>query len=168
MSWCWFAAVHATPGDAVAAAAAHGHGGSVVLAAWAAGRKPVPHAARIDARIIDPAGEPCWASLLDICDRRAPLFDDPAVSGVLRAVLAAPPVDGLSTLTRNSTQLAGSVTVLRGPDAARRLREDPFRRLAPGRILQVAAGPFGATSPPPGPGIQRYDGQPWPAAGFSY
>lgn len=168
MSWCWFAAVHAKPAAALAAAiAGDDDGEATVLAAWAAGRKPVPHAARIDAHVIDPDGDCCWVSLLDIAVGLAPLFDDPAVSGALRAVLSGPPVDAVSTLTRNSTHFAGSVTVLRGPDAARRLRDDPFRRLVPGQILRVPAGLFGSVPPPPGPVIQRYAGHPWPAAGFT-
>lgn len=134
------------------------------LIAWPAGRKPTPDAVRADARVVDPEGEPGWVSLIVVPAARAPLFDDPGVSAALRAVLAGPPADAVTTFVRDATRFAGAVTVRRrDPD---RLRDDPFARLARPVVARVAGGLFGRTPPPAGPVIQRYAGQPWPAAGF--
>jgi hypothetical protein len=118
----------------------------------------------MDARLVDPGGDPAWVSLVLIARDRAPLFDDPSVSGALRAVLAGPPPDGVSTFVRDSSHFAGAVTVVRS--SAERLRDDPFARVAPAARLRVEGGLFGRTPPVPGPVIQRYAGKPWPAAGF--
>jgi len=134
------------------------------LAAWPAGRKPVRQAVRVDAAGLDPEGEPGWVSLVLVPAGRAPLFDDPAVSGALRAVLAGPPPEVVTTFVRDSTHFAGAVTIRRGDPAA--LRDDPFARLGPQLVARVGGGLFGRTPPPAGPVIQRYAGQPWPAAGF--
>jgi hypothetical protein len=37
-----------------------------------------------------------------------------------------------------------------------RLRDDPFARIFPARVLTVGAGLFGAVAPPAGPTIERY------------
>jgi hypothetical protein len=173
MSWCWFAVVeqHDEEGlGAATSALASAHattaaGHTMTLAAWAAGRKPVPHAIRMDARVVDPAGESAWASLVLIPPGREPLFDDPAVSGALRHVLDGPPRDAVSTFVRDSSHFVGAVTVERHDP--RRLRDDPFARLHPAKVLHVGGGLFGQVPPPPGPVTQRYAGQPWPAAGFA-
>ena len=52
------------------------------------------------------------------------------------------------------------------PERTGPLRDDPFGRLHPARILRAGPGLFAATATPPGPAIQRYAGKPWPAAGF--
>ena len=166
MSWCWFArlpepvdgalaCVTVTNSDGVAAGA---------VAAWPAGRKPVADAVRMDARLVDPAGDPAWISLVLLPRGRSPLFDDPAVSGALRAVLAGPPADAVSTLVRDSSHFAGAVTVRRDNPAW--LRDDPFSRLGPSEMLIAARGLFGRLAATPGPVVQRYSGKPWPAAGF--
>ena len=166
MTWCWIARL---PGDS-ADAPACGHltdtAGAVagVLAAWPAGRKPVARAVRADARMIDPDGAGGWLSIVLIDRDRAPLFDDPAVSGALRAVLAGSPPDAVSTFVRDSSHFAGAVTVRRRDPPA--LSADPFARIAPATVFRVGPGLFGRTRPVPGPVIQRYGGQPWPAAGF--
>lgn len=167
-SWCWFARLEgpAAATGALAQAALTGRDGAPagVLAAWRAGRKPVPQAVRIDARVIDPAGAPADVSLVLLARDRSPLFDDPAVSGALRAVLAGQAPDAVSTLVRDSSHFAGSVTVRRAQSG--RLRDDPFARIGHAEALHVGAGLFGRTPPVPGPVIQRYSGKPWPAAGF--
>jgi hypothetical protein len=164
--WCWFARALEQPPDAVAAAPATDERGAAAgwLAAWPAGRKPVRDAVRMDARLVDHAGEPAWVSLV-LPDRElVPIFDDSAVSGALRAVLAGPPADAVSTFVRDAVHFAGAVTIRRTDHAA--LRDDPFARLAPATVLHVGAGLFGRVPPPPGPGTQRYSGLPWPLAGF--
>jgi hypothetical protein len=118
----------------------------------------------MDGRIVDPGGGPAWVSLVLLERGREPLFDDPAVSGALRAALSGPPADGVSTFVRDSTHFSGGVTVRRTGTTA--LRDDPLARLGPQQILRVDHGVFGLAAPPAGPVTQRYSGQPWPLAGF--
>ncbi len=165
MSWCWFARVDSPPPDALASAPVSADGQVVGhLAAWAEGRKPVRDAVRIDARVIDPDGEAAVVSLVLLPRGRSPLYDDPAVSGALRAVLAGPPPDAVSTFVRDATHFAGAVTVRRRSRAL--LPDDPFARLGRAEILEVGAGLFGIVAPVPGPVTQRYAGEPWPAGHF--
>lgn len=165
MSWAWFARLPTRPAGASAAAAVSRDGERVgFLAAWPAGRKPVADAVRMHARLVDPAGAAASVSLVLLARDRSPLFDDPAVSGALRAVLAGPPPEGVSTFVRDSSHFAGAVTVRRRGRAW--LRDDPFGRVGPAEVLEVEAGLFGTVAPVPGPVIQRYAGEPWPAGGF--
>lgn len=166
MTWCWLARLPDHVDGALATARLSDATGlpAGVLAAWPAGRKPVAHAVRADARVIDPDGATGWLSIVLIDRDRAPLFDDPAISGALRLVLSGPPPDAVSTFVRDSSHFAGSVTVRRADPAA--LSEDPFARIGPATVLRVGRGLFGRVPPVPGPVIQRYAGQPWPAAGF--
>jgi hypothetical protein len=168
MSWCWLAwLAHPVEGTLAHAAVTdlQGHPAGV-MAAWPSGRKPVPDAVRMDDRLVDPAGDPAWLSMVLLPRHRSPLFDDPAVSGALRSVLAGPPPDAVSTLVRDSSHFAGAVTLRRL--GAELLRDDPFARLGPAVLLRVTGGLFGHVAPPPGPVIQRYSGKPWPAAGFGF
>jgi hypothetical protein len=173
MSWCWFAVRE--EGDdgeraeaewaSASARAADLHGSPAgLLAAWPAGRKPVRHAVRMDSHVVDPAGEAAWVSLVLVPAGREPLFDDAAVSGALRRVLAGPPADAVTTFVRDSSHFAGALTVRRNDPAP--LGDDPFARLHTARVLRVEGGLLGQVAPPPGPVTQRYAGQPWPAAGF--
>ncbi|HYO19152.1 MAG TPA: hypothetical protein VES02_10875 [Dermatophilaceae bacterium] len=173
MTWCWFAvldesdeAALSTAERANATASAIGRDGSstCLLAAWPAGRKPVRHAVRMDARVVDTEGEAVWVSLVLIPAGREPLFDDPAVSGALRQVLTGPPSAAVTTFVRDSSHFAGALTVQRNDPAL--LRDDPFARLHPARVLRVESGLLGHVLPPSGPVTQRYAGQPWPAGGF--
>ncbi|MEP6761440.1 MAG: hypothetical protein ABJA93_08755 [Sporichthyaceae bacterium] len=168
MSWCWLALVEEiTDGEVLAQAAVTAAGGARagVLAAWPAGRKPRAEAVRADARVVDPSGGPATVSLVLLPRDRSPIFDDPAVSGALRAVLAAPPPDAVTTLVRDASHFAGALTVRR--DRLHLLRDDPFARIGRARLLHVASGLLAVRPPVPGPVIQRYSGQPWPAAGFN-
>lgn len=165
--WVWFARLDAAPTDAWVSAPARDRATGAqagYLAAWPAGRKPVASAVRADSRLFAPDGGPAAISLVLLPRGRAPLHDDPAVSGALRAVLAGPSADGVCTLVRDATHWVGSLTVRRAdPD---RLRDDPFARLGPAARLDIDAGVFGVQPVPPGPVTQRYAGKPWPAAGF--
>ena len=108
-----------------------------------------------------------WVSLVEVAADRAPLFDDPAVSGALRAVLSGRRLDSVTTLVRDSSPFAGSLSVSRADRTELGvLRDDPFARIRPARLLRVESGLLGTVPPPPGPVTQRYAGQPWPAAGF--
>ena len=166
MSWCWIARLQTGVDGALARAQLTDGAGNPagILSAWPAGRKPVAQAVRADARVIDPQGAAGWLSIVQIDRHRAPLFDDPAVSGALRAVLAGRPPDAVSTLVVDSSHFAGAVTVRRRDPPV--LEADPFARIAPAVVLHVGPGLFGLVPPVPGPVIQRYAGQPWPAAGF--
>jgi hypothetical protein len=164
--WVWFARLDTAPTDAWVSAPVRDPGGRDVgyVAAWSAGRKPLATAVRADARLFSPDGAAAAVSLVLLPRGRAPLHDDPAVSGALRDVLAGPRADGVCTLVRDATHWVGSLTVRRHDTA--RLRDDPFTRLGPAERLEVPAGVFGVAPTPPGPGIQRYAGKPWPASGF--
>jgi hypothetical protein len=76
-------------------------------------------------------------------------------------VLTGPPVLAMSTLTSDSSTIAGAFTAVSGePDGA--LLDDPFARLFPARLLRVEGGFVGHMPAPAGPAIQRYGGSPWP------
>jgi hypothetical protein len=170
VSWCWFdhlpAEVPDLDGALASASVSNLHDRPVgLLVAWPRGRKPTSGATRMDARIVDPQGPPAWVSLVLMPPEVAPLFDDPAVSQAMRAVLSGPPFGAVSTLVRDAVRFAGAVTVEFGEEPGR-LLDDPFARVHPARILRLGPGLFGRVPPPHGPAIQRYGGNPWPASGF--
>jgi hypothetical protein len=158
-SWAWLALVAQVPDDADAVSPVDGG----FLAAWKRRAKPVSDARRVDARLIDPDGEPAVVSLVLPPPGVSLLFDDPSVQQARRRVLAEPPFDAVSTLLRDSSHFEGAVTVARGADEARLRWEDPFARVFPARLLRVQGGLFGRVPAPAGPTIERYgSAQPWP------
>ncbi|HEX6701944.1 MAG TPA: hypothetical protein VF101_14550 [Gaiellaceae bacterium] len=123
--------------------------------------EPEPEGAfRVDPRVHDAKGDPAWVSLV-----RAPRgvsipFDDPAVSGALRDLLAGPPRRAVTTLLRDEVRFAGA---LLAADDGARLRPNSFARIFPARVFRVEAGVLGRRPWPTGPGIARYaGGAPWP------
>jgi hypothetical protein len=166
MSWCWLDLVDAAPGSATAHAAVFEDDGSPagVLAAWRRRARPTRGARRVDDRIVDPAGAGGWISLvLPPPGVRLP-FDDLAVQHARRRVLAEPPPRALSTLLTDASHFEGAITVADLP----RLRDDPFARVFPARVLRVDAGLLGRVPPPCGPTIERYgSAEPWPWDRFS-
>jgi hypothetical protein len=164
--WCWLALVDGDLAGADAAADVRDGSGAPAgrLAAWRRRAKPVPHALRADARVVDPDGLPALVSLVLAPPAAAVLFDDPAVQQARRDVLAdVRPPDVLTTLLRDSSHFRGALTARRGPDAATRLRDDPFARIFPARRLDVGPGLLGRLAPPSGPTIERYgSARPWP------
>jgi len=118
---------------------------------------------RADPRIFDSDGEAAWVSLIVVPESLRPPFDDPAVQQARRGVLTGPPPDAVSTLLADDSRFAGAVTVRRGEDAKVLLRDDPFARVHPARIMRVEAGVFGTVPPPTGPTIERHgSARPWP------
>ena len=118
---------------------------------------------RADPRVFDPDGEAGWVSLIVVPEELRPPFDDPTVQQARRRVLAGPPPDAVSTLLADDSRFAGAVTVRRGDDAKALLRDDPFARVHPARIVRVEAGVFGTVPPPTGPTIERHgSARPWP------
>jgi hypothetical protein len=164
MSWCWLALVDEHPPKATATATARDRSGAVagVLAAWTSRAKPVRHALRMDARLLDRGGSAAVVSLVLAPAGVRLAFDDPAVQQARRVLLAGPPFDAVSTLLSDASQFEGSVVVARA-DGLRRIASDPFARIFPARVLHVGAGLFGSVPPPAGPVIERYgSAQPWP------
>ena len=169
MSWHWLALVDERPEHATAAAAAHERDGAPAgyLAIWTRHAKPLRDARRVDARLLDPAGAEAVVSLVRPPPGVRLLFDDLAVQHARRAVLAAPPLDAVTTLLSDASHFEGSLTVARANRVVR-LADDPFARIFPARVLHVGAGLLGTLPAPAGPVIERYgSAQPWPADRFA-
>lgn len=167
MGWLRFGFADERPADAAAAAEVHDATGRRlgVPAAWEPDAKPRQCRVKIDARAVDPGGLDGWASVA-LARRGVWLpFDDPAVTRALRAVLAGPPADVVSTLVVGDSRFVGAVTAVR--DEPGRLADDPFARLLPTRLLRLGPGLLGRTPWPVGPVTQRDgSGNPWPADRF--
>lgn len=158
MTWCWLAWTEERPQDALAAAPLRFGG---YLAAFSAEAAAPPGERKLDARAVDPDGPSALVSLVLAPDGVTIPFDDPAVSGALRAARSALP-DVLSTLVVEESRFAGALTAVRNGDRSR-LESDPFARLFPARIVELGPGLLGRTPPPTGPVVQRYGGgEPWP------
>jgi hypothetical protein len=171
MSRCWLALIedNALAGaDAAARAFTIDGRPAGTLAAWRRRAKPIRQALRVDERLIDPDGAPAWISLVLAPPGVRLPFDDLAVQRARRLVLMRPRTAGVSTLLRDDSHFEGAITVARGPDAKRRLQDDPFARIFPGTPLEVGGGLLGSVAAPTGPTIERYgSGNPWPWDRFS-
>jgi len=167
---CWLAIVDELPASADAAARLGDRGGNKHgwLAAWLRAAKPVRSARRADPRIVDADGDAALISLVMPAADAFTIFDDTAVQQARRRVLADPePADAITTLLVDGSHFGGSLTARRGPDAAARLRDDPFRLVAPALIATIEAGLLGVVSPPCGPVIERHGSEvPWPGGQF--
>jgi hypothetical protein len=164
MSWCWLDLVDEAPAGATAHAAVFEPDGRPAgwLAAWRRRARPTRGARRVDDRIVDPAGQAAWISLVRLPAGVQLPFDDLAVQQARRRVLAEPLADAVTTLLSDASHFEGALTVARGAGVAR-LRDDPFARVFGARILRVDAGLLGRVPPPCGPTIERYgSAQPWP------
>ena len=125
------------------------------------GDEPEPDGAlRADPRTHDLNGDPAWVALALAPAGVSIPFDDPAVSGALRRLLAGPPPRLATTLLRDEVRFAGA---LLAADERAELCENPLARIFPARTFRVGRGVLGRVSPPTGPGIARYaGGAPWP------
>ncbi len=160
MSWVWLANLsgselltsHAPP-----LTTAEWQGGH--LCAWPSGRKPHTAAARADAAFIDPEGPATDITVQIIEPGREPLFDDPSVQGLLRALARydEPGLGAMTTLTRDSSHWAGAVFV--GHVDFRALGT-----LGPVHYGHLRAG-FASSRRQVLTGTQRNAGAPWPATG---
>jgi hypothetical protein len=168
MTRVWLALADESPDDATAVAQVEESGRPAgFLAAWEQRSKPRRGALRADPRLVDSDGEPAWVSLVLTPDGIHMPFDDLAVQQARRALLGGRPVEGVSALMRDSSHFEGSIVVARGPDSLERLRDDPFARVFPARLLRVGAGVLGGATAPVGPAIERYgSANPWPADRF--
>ncbi len=164
MSWCWLARCGEPGTGAVASATLSQLDGrsAGLLAAWEHDGDPPAGSAKVDPRAIDPDGDEAVVSLVLAPDRVWLPFDDPAVSGAIRAVLALPAAEVLSTLLLRDDRFVGALTAVRGA-ATQRLDDDPFGVIFPALRLRVGPGLLGRMPPPVGPSMQRYgSGSPWP------
>ncbi|MBI5104464.1 MAG: hypothetical protein HZB46_05665 [Solirubrobacterales bacterium] len=160
----WLALLDAAPAGADHCAPVAGGG---VLAAWVRRAKPVRAARRIHPAVLDGGGAPAVVSLVLPPAGAGTPFDDVAVQHARRTLLAGPPFDAVTTLLRDDRHFAGSLLVARGAQVAR-LRDDPFARISPARVLRVGPGLLGAAPWPAGPVIERYgSAQPWPGDRFA-
>ena len=168
--WCWLARVDEPAARATASAHLRdpAGAGAGLLAVWTGRVKPVRHALRMDARLLDPAGAAAVVSLVLAPAGVRLAFDDPAVQQARRAILAGPPFRAVSTLLSDASHFEGSVVVTDDDGtAAARLAADPFARIFPAIVLHVGAGLFGSVAPPAGPVIERYgSAEPWPRDRF--
>jgi hypothetical protein len=125
---------------------------------------------RVDARCL--AGEPVSGAVAHVCalpDPDAALrFDEPEVQHVRREALAwwigllGEDFVCLSTFALDASRFAGAVTVAKSASC---FSQDPFARLFPGTVVETDE--FCLVAPPPGPGIERYSGAPWPGGSFA-
>ena len=162
--WCWFARLDEVPADALAAARARTFDGEDigVLVAWAPGERPVPFAARVDRRVVDPDGPAMAVSWADAGSRHV-LYDDPAVVAATQRVLAGPWPPFVSTLAADSSHLAGTLTGAAPgvvTDWPGWWETDPFARiLEPEAAARRVPASSRRPSPvPQGPVHQRYGG----------
>lgn len=165
MNRTWLAVVDHAPTGAFASAPVTDTTGAPAghLAAWRTKDAPVPWAAKVDPRAIDPEGGPADVSLVFAPVGVSMPFDDLAVSHALRRAQSLPAPAVLSTLVLGDSRFAGAFTAVRGDDRYERLANDPFATVFPARLLRAGAGLVGTMTEPVGPGIQRYGStNPWP------
>lgn len=160
-------ALRLEPGGDLCAPVREGDWDAGYLCAWLSPGRPSPAALRVDERLFDPDGPPCRVSLVLIPRDHRPTADDPATVAARRDALRDGRV-AVSMLVDDPVHLAGSLAVARAdrPEELLALRDDPFARLCPARVLDVGPGLFGPVPVMPGPVLERYAGAPWPAASW--
>jgi hypothetical protein len=162
---CWVTLTSGRPRGAHARAELTGNGRW--LAAWRQEERPCQGSLLADAAAFDPSGPPAWISLAWAPPGFDLLFDDPAVQRARQIVLEQEPPAAVTTFSRDASHLGGALTARRGPGAERRLRDDPFARLLPAAVLEVAGGLVGRPPPPASVVVERYGGAPWPIDRFA-
>lgn len=86
--------------------------GDPYLAAWRSNKAPVPGAAKVDPRAIDPEGPAGQVSLVLAPEGVWLSLDDVAVSRAMRAAMTVRPVDVLSTLVVGNDRFTGALTAV--------------------------------------------------------
>jgi hypothetical protein len=134
------------------------------LCAWRGEDRPHASALRVDERLLANDGRACRISLVLLHENARPIADDPACIQARRAVLRDGRPGAVSVLTGDPVHLAGAITVARAdrPEELLALRDDPFLRLGPGRLLDIGPGLLGSAPISLGPVVERYAGTPWP------
>lgn len=157
---CWLALVLERPDECFAAAAIDG--GHEHVVAWHASGAPVPGAAKVDPRAIDPDGGSGCASMVSAPRGVWLAFDDVAVSQAIRRAMRVRPIDVVSTLVVGDDRFTGAFSAVHGDDDEA-LDDDPFAALFQARRFRLGPGLLGRTPTPVGPSIQRYGAaNPWP------
>lgn len=153
MNALWLAFADGEPHDAFARARVRDGGW---LAAWRYERRPSDDAWLVDPRAIDPNGPRTVAALVAAPPGVSLHFDDPSVTGAIRAALASEPADVCTCLMHEGSRFAGALVA--PPHLA-----TPFATIFPQRTLALGRGLLGRPPWPTGPGTQRYLADvPWP------
>ncbi len=160
---CWIARAERPPDDAWAAARL---GDGRWLAAWLQHDRPNDGALLADPAAFDPSGAAACISLTWAPPGFDLLYDDPAVQRARQIVLEDEPPAAMTTLSRDASHIGGALTARRGPQAARRLLDDPFARLLPASVAEIGPGLIGSPKPPANVVIERYGSTPWPVGHF--
>ncbi|HET8743225.1 MAG TPA: hypothetical protein VFM41_11430 [Gaiella sp.] len=149
----WLALVAAEPSGASLRAPVREGGW---LAAWDNADSAPETAWRVDPRALDPHGAETVVALAAAPAGISLPFDDPSVTGAIRAALSSEPAALCTTLLVEGRRYAG--VLVAPPHLA-----TPFATIFPQTTLHVGAGVLGRPAWPAGPGTQRYvGGVPWP------
>jgi hypothetical protein len=131
------------------------------LAAWDEKRAVPDDAWLVDPRVIDRDGPRTRVALAAAPADVSFHFDDPSVTGAIRAVLGSEPADVCTCLLVEPSRFAGALV---SPPH----RATPFAAIFPQRVLDVGPGLLGRPAWPTGPGTQRYMSDvPWPYDRFA-
>ncbi len=161
MPWVWVAGLPV--GEPVEGATAQARwyddDGEGRLVAWPSGGRPHPAALRADAAFVDPDGPATDLTAQLLAPGREPLFDDPAVQGLLRGLARWTEVGegAFTSLTRDSSHWAGALCA--GP-----VEVSLLAALGPVRRSRLEAG-FASPRRQVLRGTQRSGGSPWPSPG---
>lgn len=158
MKALWLAFADDEPREALARAKVREEGW---LAAWEYDQRPHEEAWLVDPRAIDPDGPRTTAAIVAAPPGVSLPFDDPAVTGALRAVLSSEPADVCSCLMREGSRFVGAL--VSPPHLA-----TPFATIFPQRSVTIGPGLLGRPPWPTGPGVARYLAEmPWPFDRFA-
>jgi hypothetical protein len=131
------------------------------LAAWEYERRPPGDAWLVDPRAIDPDGPRTTVALVAAPPGVSLHFDDPSVTGAIRAALASEPAEVCSCLMKEGSRFVGAL--VSPPHLA-----TPFATIFPQRTITVGRGLLGRPPWPTGPGTARYVAEvPWPFDRFA-
>lgn len=149
----WLGLVDDEPLTALAQAEVRGGGW---LAAWELEDGAATEAWVVDPRVVDREGRATRVALVTAPVGVSLSFDDPSVTGAVRAALASEPADVACCLMNRHGRFVGAL--VSPPHLA-----TPFATIFPQRVLHVGPGVLGRPPWPTGPGTERYVADvPWP------